>query len=416
MENITFIQSTQPAPFNKDLITELISETKDWREPALIENGFDKSFFSEEDVLVILRMMAEAARADVNLRVYIDHGLRHDYEFSVLQNPPHETESLSAWTHRIFGNRKFCVALNNAEKFNDDLTQRAAFLCRDFLNGKEIPTGGIDMGIFMGNYGYTPFGIHHDGNGISILHCHLGPNDKEFWMWDNDWYRDYTGSTDPCFEPEALFPFAQKYTFKPYSIFFMPEKYHIGYNDDFSVDLTFGLNNISAEMQLEKALAQSGKYLIRKKNLAGSTIHPEDILREDFISAAFAGSTTEDYVKESLDDFKLSLQSNAGFEFPPCPDSSEINKDDLYGRKIKRKNPFPIMIKNRENRFLIIFARRNRILVKYNLTVTRLVDMLNTGAEFIVKDFIASLNGNLSGDAILGLLKIFAALRAITIE
>ena len=416
MENITFIQPTPPAPFHKDLITELISETNGWQQPALIENGFDKTFFSEEDVLVILRIMAEVARTDINLRVYIDQGLRHDYEFKVLQHPPHETESLSEWAHRIFGDQKFCIAINNAEKFNDDLTQRSAFLCRDFLNGGEIPTGGIDMGIFMGNYGYTPFGIHHDGNGISILHCYLGPNNKEFWMWDNDWYREYTGSTDPCFEPEALFPFAQKYTFKPCSIFYMPEKYHIGYNNDFSVDLTFGLNNISAELLLEKALAQSGKYLIRRKSFTGSTIHPEDILQDDFISADFAGSSAEDYVKESLEDFKLSLQSNAGFECPPLPDSSEINKEDLYRRKIKRKDPFPIIIKNKQDRFLSIFARRNRILLKYNLTVIRLVEMLNTGEEFIVKDLLSSLNGSLSEDAILSLLKTFAALSAITIE
>lgn len=385
------------------------------QEPAFVPNGFDRSFFSEDDVLTMLRVMAEIPRYQVNLRVYIDAGLRHDWELRVLQNPPGESETVYQWVDRIFGNEKFCIAINNAEKFNDKLTQRCASFYQEYVRENSIPGPGIDMGVFMGNYGYTPFGVHHDGTGVTILHCHLGPNPKDLYMWDNDWYKEHTGSLDSNFDPESLLPYGEKFTLTPGSIFFMPEKYHVGYNKDFSIDLTFGVSDISTSDLFEKALVQSTKYLVKPKVFTHRTIPVDDVLADNFIADEFDGVDLETYVAEAVDDFKLSIRSNGGFECPPVYDTIDIDDKELIFRKVCLNKPFRLLLKNKDEKYLIVFVRRNRIMVRFSQAICDLVAKINEGDPIDVGALLSTCKGRLSEAAVLTLIRTFAVHRGLSV-
>ena len=37
-----------------------------------------------------------------------------------------------------------------------------------------------------------PLGIHQDHRGENVIHFHLGPGDKQMYIWDEDAYKELT--------------------------------------------------------------------------------------------------------------------------------------------------------------------------------------------------------------------------------
>ena len=368
--------------------SQVEQETFSFKEPFHQPKAFGSDLFEESDVLNILRAMSRANRQEVNLRVYIDSGLRHDYEILVLQNPPLAEESLEAWYKRIFSSNRFCIAINNAEKYFDTLTRRCALIYKSYLLEHPMPAGGVDMGIFMGNYEWTPFGVHHDGDGVSILHFHAGPNAKTLYMWANDRFRELTGSTDSYFSPGDIIEDAVAYELHKCSFFFMPEMYHIGRNNGFSVDLTLGVSKLNASELISRSLSQAIRYFAAAsaKDLKYSDI--EEIASAPIVNNAFLAMNTSEWALNAILDYKLSLLSNCAFETPPLP-LKEL--DPIRDNTVLQSTmPFKIYLRDSADGKQTIFARKNRISVAKNSALYQFVTELNSGKSFTMHELETS--------------------------
>lgn len=391
---------------------EIEAGSADFSKPYLMRHGFSSNLFSEADVLEMLRAMAAAPREQVNLRVYIDAGLRHDQEIHVLRNPPGQRETLDEWVRRVFGDARFCIALNNAEKFVDSLTRRCARVYGGYLAEHSMPAGGVDMGIFMGNYRWTPFGIHHDGDGVSILHFHLGPNNKQLWMWDNEKFHALTGSADAHFAPEDLLGEGIGYRLEPGSVFYMPSLYHIGENEGFSVDLTFGVSHLSPAEAVNRALGQAGRYLVSSTATGSGYADILDLATRSLVNPMLEGVAVDDWVRDAIIDYDLSLKSNGGFESPPLHAAEEgLIEDDALFRTV---DPFKLHWRELSDKKLAVFARKNRLVVPLVPELAALFEQLNGGASVSVADLMAApLGQRWSRSAIATLVSSLVAVKAL---
>lgn len=242
--------------FDKKWWREIENKTNDWSKPAVIENAFDSKIFCEEDVKYILNNLSSSDRNSVNIRAYLNNGLRADIETKILKNPPQKDDNIFDWCIKIFGeNSKFGIVLSNCHAYSDKIASIIANYYKKDRSGIPSYNGDIDTNLFIGNYGYTPFGIHHDTKRLKdgsenvpyITHFHLGPGSKLMHVWDNKTYFKINGdSYDSSFDPEPMLNNAITSRIKKFSVYCLPPNmFHIGYSGEFSIGLVSSFRRTS---------------------------------------------------------------------------------------------------------------------------------------------------------------------------
>jgi hypothetical protein len=130
----------------------------------------------------------------------------------------------------------------------------------------------------MGNYGYTPFGVHDDTD--QSLLWHLGPAPKTAYVWPRERYIELTGGTLAMVDYEALLPHANRYELQPGDLLFIPMgDFHILdtrafsctlgltlFPDDMMLDCTEGLRLLAPD---ERTLQAVGAAPVTLEQLAG---------------------------------------------------------------------------------------------------------------------------------------------------
>jgi hypothetical protein len=112
----------------------------------------------------------------------------------------------------------------------------------------KAPQCGADFYSFLGNYGYTPFGVHDDTD-HSLL-WHLGPAPKTAYIWPRTTYIHLTHGTLATTEYKELLPYASRFDLKAGDLLFIPQgDFHILETQDFSA--TLGLTLFPDDPALE---------------------------------------------------------------------------------------------------------------------------------------------------------------------
>ena len=74
--------------------------------------------------------------------------------------------------------------MNNNEAFSEQLASRVLKMMSSLFEIAGLPPLGNEITVFIGNYGWTPLGIHKDHTGENVLHFHLGPGRKQMYIWE----------------------------------------------------------------------------------------------------------------------------------------------------------------------------------------------------------------------------------------
>ena len=90
---------------------------------------------------------------------------------------------LHGWLRTVGGSEPVCLAFNEVDTWNQELADilYAELTAPLTAHGAE-PRAGVDWYSFIGESGWTPFGIHDDPESSMIFH--LGPAPKRVWVWD----------------------------------------------------------------------------------------------------------------------------------------------------------------------------------------------------------------------------------------
>ena len=188
-----------------------------------------KQFIAPEKILLYqnlikdcLKVFIERGELHLGLKTFIDRNLTSAFDHQLMNTPFEEEESLEKWTGKVFKNNKFGMVLNYLELLNGEFTETLAKDVEPLFSLAGLPLGGISFLTFIGNYGFTPFGIHKDSTGEDGILFHLGPGIKKFYTWDDPKYNSLMHHTKVFHDVESMLPEATCYLLNPGDALFIP--------------------------------------------------------------------------------------------------------------------------------------------------------------------------------------------------
>ncbi|MCX2430491.1 hypothetical protein [Pedobacter sp. GR22-10] len=407
---------------------KFLSVTNNRTQTAVIKNAIsidDTNLLSGE----ILHVIQELCRLRTNkygYRVYVDDKLvKDDYLNYIFDNPPLPLEDVDQYADRVFKDQNFGMIINGCEKFSDPLSKKLIELISPLLEIVGIPMVGLSVHTFVGNYGYTPLGIHKDNPGENVIHFHLGPGRKTMYNWSDEVYEQINGkkkNEDKDFE--SLLPYAELYNFEKGDVYFMPwNKFHLGKTDGLSIGATVWFNNPPKKKLFDKIISSlSQQYMVNDDSLKDIMTPVKDpygqetldelrdllVVDENILNLSF-----NDAFKVLHDDYKLALFSNSGWKTRTTSLSDEklFDVDNyilLKDRIIKLTQPFKIYSRRSiDGEEIIIFARGSKLKMRYHPEIENIIHELNKGEEVNSAKLIEKLSVEWPEDAglyILGLL------------
>ena len=232
------------------------------------------------------------------VRAWVDGGQRYTITDALIALAASPALPLPQRLAEATGSPHYCVTFNGLSAWDATFARHMQTTMLDplFAELNGAPACGTDFYTFIGNYGYTPFGVHDDID-HSLL-WHLGPTSKVAYVWPRARYVELTGGTLATVEYEALLPHAQRYELRPGDLLFIPTgDFHILetrefsctlgltlFPDDILLECTEGLRLMAPDERALKAMAQAPLTLDQLANLRraavrsnGSVITPPNL-------------------------------------------------------------------------------------------------------------------------------------------
>lgn len=423
------------------IIEKVESFSAEWWDHFLEDSGnftktkVYKNVISNDDIDILkneaVKILQEIYTHRTNqygFRVYIK-GEEQDINYisKLFDAPPTEKETLESYAERVFEKQKFGMIINRTEKFSEKVSQNILLKLQPLLDKVGIPLTGLEMTLFVGNYGWTPLGIHIDIKGENIMHFHLGPGPKIMYNWEEDTYKGLTGKKENNTDIEPLLPYSDAYPFETGDFYFMPwNKYHIGFSDELSIGFIVGFNNPTRKGFTSAILNSiSQQYLNDNKQILSpdKNVEVEDSfnaiesvinLDENLRHLSFM-----DLMKYLHKEFKLAILSNGGWANIPITLNDKIkydvdNYEVLENKKIITSYPFKTYYEKIGDE-LVMFVRGYKVKIKYHDELPGIIDKLNRNKEEEVTDLLSTLTQDWPVEAGLYFLSLLYDKRAINI-
>lgn len=405
--------------------------TKDWwfkfieKNISFSETQVYKNVFSEELTTTLTNGVHEMLQSRIN-RFDIDSGFRLYLEGKevsdenvrkiIEKNPLKDDVSIEQYCKRNFGNN-FGIITNYGEKHSDILAEHILKTIRPLFDIIGIPPWGIELTTFIGNYGWTPLGIHTDNRGENVLHYHLGPGRKTMYVWDEDIYEKEGKGISNNKNIEPLLPFAKTYEFGTGDLYYMPwNKHHVGYTGDFSIGVTLWFNN-PTRYDFSKLMIETIKnlYLKNDQSIIESQLDyvNNDNTLSDFlatlnIDSKMMDSPLRDFLTQTYKEYKKCLHSNGGWQNMPLSHHKKLDDTidyypNLENESIVSNSISPINVEKVDER-IYLYVRGTRLSFKYFPELIKIIETINTGEQIQVSSLIQS-NPNFPKEVILYFLK-----------
>lgn len=356
--------------------------------------------------LYAVKLICLEKRNPPRFRVWVDREQTTEYNQKMYSNAPEEYQTLEEWAAKIFGGKRFGIIINDVEAFDGVLNRKIANAFKPLFDIIGIPTGGISMGLFIGNYGYTPLGIHHDSPEERIFHLQLGPGNKYMYEWPDKLYQELNGGIVGYQNVDEIIDQAVKHEFAQGDLFYMPQKnFHIGDSPQLSLDLVLGLNNDPQNRVINKIREFRDEHLNSRNNTAIENLYylPDNKNTNSMLLHLFQPDedydnlTQQEYLLELLSDYQKALFSNQGFYTKQFKISTDIAYEDVKGRTIKIIEPFKIFYKNFRYK-IKIFCRGHVIVIPDHQAIPSIIDKINSGEAQAINTLIRPLLEEWSDD------------------
>lgn len=313
------------------------------------------------------------------LRVFdANNGIRLDLNEKLIKHNKTHIHDLNLFFQEITGLSKYCIALKEITKLSDDLEKiLQKYVVKHFINYFGVPLGGFEAYLFIGNYGYTPFGIHKDNEESLLLN--LGTSSKDVWMWNNKveakikFDVNFLESADVHFLMNA-----GDFCHIPNNIF------HILSSNDFSIMIGVIPHPLRLNL-LNKNIFCNERY---KEDIVVDEL--ENIIKKnlgDLLDKKFSRKYSEAYVKL--------LKSNGYFK--DSPNVSDINEIDLNKQYTSYGN---IIILSKSITALQVACRNVAITLPNTLSIKKMIKALNNNDKISLDSIKKILSKELDDDLV----------------
>lgn len=362
---------------------QLHDETEGLKKPGALNDLISPQVIPELErgiIRVINRFLDEGAW-HLGLKIFIQKELRNDLAHRLDANRPKEEEGLERWAQQIFEEQKFGIVFNSLEKYDNEFSELLCTMVHPLLKVAGLPLGGVSFLFFMGNYGFTPFGIHKDAKGEEGFLFHLGPGIKEFYSWDIEALNKIEHYTKVFHDIDEMLPSSKKHELLPGSVMFIPSQvYHIGRSDTFSLSIVMDYINpskdylykeLAIEIAEEPVLPTEKSHFLNPLPTSKDKPIPEDYIDSDSLSNKFLHALQKRIAK---------LQSQAGMLLSGIAGKNKILPNGDF--KFRGKPVFPITFYKNDAGKVILFARGHAINITDNKNILRVITELNNGKIF----------------------------------
>jgi acyl carrier protein len=371
-----------------------------------------------------IRNMYAFKRNDYGFRCYVD-GTEKDQAY-VLEHfrtfAPMESESLDEWAERALEIRNIALIFNHVEHFSDLITRQLSLYIDALITKTGMPINGLHTTVFIGNYKYTPLGIHQDLPGSNVIHLHLGNANKIMHTWEPDIYRQLTGGKANNHEIDPLLPHASTFVIEKGDVYSMPwSKFHVGSSSGLSAAITIWFDNHASPVLVNKILGHFKRNYFELSDR--QFMEPEKDLAS-FPSAGELSSLIKlDPWQEKMDfrslfrevavEQLLMLLSNGGWrEHQPFEEAESVIPD---GKWLKRVIPFRIFFEEKPDGYLLVFARGEKIVLGRADEFIRIIKAVNANGELSVDELLNPIADETVREACSMLLSLLLKYRAIAI-
>lgn len=388
--------------------TEFININQNFTQACVMKNCIDDDLLHKlhEGVVEVINTRFKVGDLGSGFRLYLDGVEQKDlFLKSLSENLFLDGETISEYAARTF-KAKFAFIINYGEKHSDLISYNILNSVQPLIDTIGLPASGLEITIFIGDYGWTPLGIHQDHRGENVIHFHLGPGKKKMYVWDENEYTELTGRRANNLDIEPLLKYSKEFQFGAGDIFYMPwNKFHVGYSDELSVGVTLWFNNptkqeyfktVSKSFFLRYENNENNEILTPQLNYLTNPITSEIFIDELKLDKDTASMSTLEYFKSLHQEFKYSLLSNGGWQqIPLSLEKKEKyvvdNYKNLLGKRIYLKDLFKIYYQRNKDT-LYIYARGSKIEIRYHDELISIITKLNTGDVFLVEDLIDDLS------------------------
>jgi hypothetical protein len=239
---------------------ELLARTDGLRKSAVLTGFFAAPPVGEQDVLDILRRVSSQYRGELlsTLRAY-QGGRREELEHRVLSGAPGAGATLAQWFGETFQGQPSALILNRVERWSAQVANIAASLNHALSGGDPDRLLDVECVLLIGDYGYSPFGVHLDYDTTRVVHIPLTAARKTMLLWTEAEFVRATGKREPCFDFDALLDSAERHEFSSGDVFFLAsDRYHVGHSPRLTATLAVVMTahrQASSLSQLPDALA-----------------------------------------------------------------------------------------------------------------------------------------------------------------
>lgn len=376
--------------FSEGWWVDFLDHTNIMTRPLKINNVLDRGTIN--NLYEIIPAIIRNSILTNKFRAYCD-GTRYSND-SITKELPYSAESIDQWIGRIFTNRRFGMIINQCEQLSDLLSQELLSYLAPLKNVMGSPLLGYNITIFLGNYGFTPLGIHQDGPGNNVLHLHLGPHEKIMYNWEPN---ELTAKEMQSLDIEKLKPLAVSYEINSGDLYYMPwDMFHIGYTDKFSIGITLWFNNPTKSSYISNLFS---RFLV--ENLQESDLilpfykerpnESENAVTKSLctVSDGIQVDTFESILVELHNMEQKRIESNGRWYSNSLIDNSAILAKDDLNKVIKLVSPYKIMYSIKGDQ-LVLFMRGHTISLSKNEEIVEIIELLNRNEPITLKDIVAN--------------------------
>lgn len=292
-------------------------------------------------------------------------------------NLPKEGEEFTDWLIRLFGERKFGIIINRVEKWSDSFLECTLPIIDELSKTFPYHSYSYELTLFIGNYAFTPFGVHRDGANERTLHFNLGPDDREMLLWDKKDFIKLTGSENIYFDPQRISKdCTRRFNISPFDVFVLKgDEFHIGHNKGFSVGLAIAIQQFGKERYLDfllKQMAHENSPVVFGEN-AGKYMEESQQLK---LNATFNKKLSQTANSLSAKEFLYLLKSNHGLLTPVAEADVKFDPSLSYS-----KYPVFCIVYFRHRGKLHIFIRGHKFVIQYHAPIVKLFRYINRSTK-----------------------------------
>lgn len=384
-------------------IAEIAKASDGYLKAAVVPGVFGADFISQADVAGILRQVSSDVGNLGKVRAYEEHAVRPDLQSAVFENPPSGSD-LESWGKTLFDGRRFGIVVDRPAIDDDMLAERLSRVLADIRETSPVEFGSVEPHIFAGDYGFSPFGAHHDEETGRILHFHLGPGTKRMYIWDEETYVAATGSRTSCFDPRSILGLARCYELNEGDVMVLPtDGFHVGHTPEFSIGFAICLEDHDPAETLRHAAADALDQEISERLNADT-----DTDRSQRVGKAIEDGLHLDLAR-AVWQATVRTRSNLGLE-PASP----LRADAMPSGTLRRLGAFPVVYEERGDDALLA-ARGHLVELPASAALRDTVDLINKGDPVLPSRLVSGLAAGFDEEAASYLTGLLWSWRALTV-